>query len=173
VLRDYGALGTVRHPWPVTVLSALLGAVSHLGWDAVTHPTVDGGRIVFPALLREVVPGLPWWYLVRRVSDLAGFAAGVALVGLLGRARLVRRWHGAPPVVPRHPAAFWSVFSVVLVGGLVTLPVQPVRQFNDQAVRCMLLTGLALVAGAVAARIAARTVMAVGAGRCRRGARWR
>jgi len=49
-LRDYSVLGTVRHHWWVTATSAVLGAASHLGWDAFTHAGVDGGRIAVPAL---------------------------------------------------------------------------------------------------------------------------
>ncbi|WP_243420880.1 DUF4184 family protein [Micromonospora globispora] len=35
--RRYAALRGVRHPWRITVCSALLGATSHLGWDWLTH----------------------------------------------------------------------------------------------------------------------------------------
>src|SRR4051812_5174416 len=45
-LREYGTLGPVRHRWWITVLSAVLGAVSHIGWDAFTHPTVDTGVVL-------------------------------------------------------------------------------------------------------------------------------
>jgi hypothetical protein len=37
-LRDYGVLGTVRHPLAVTAYSAVLGALTHQVWDAFTHP---------------------------------------------------------------------------------------------------------------------------------------
>ncbi|MGC9668139.1 DUF4184 family protein [Planosporangium sp. 12N6] len=157
-LRDYGILATVRHRWHVTTISALLGAISHIGWDAFTHPAVDGGRILFPALHHQVRPGMPWWGLLSTASDLAGFAAATALAVHIGRGRLLRRWHGPPPPTVRRPVAFWSTVALVVTIGLALLPAQPVRLFHDQAVRAMLITGLALLAGAVAVRPrAART----------------
>ncbi|MBT8227278.1 MAG: DUF4184 family protein [Dactylosporangium sp.] len=155
-LRDYGVLATVRHPWPITGSSALLGAASHLGWDAFTHPRVDGGLVLFPVLHHPVpLVGLAWWQLLMMGSDLIGAVAAIALVLRVGRARLLVAWHGAvPPVVPR-PARFWPAVAAVLVIGLATLPAQPVRSFPDQAIRCLLIVGLALLAGAFAGRRAA------------------
>jgi hypothetical protein len=151
-LRDYGVLATVRHRWHVTTISALLGAISHIGWDAFTHPAVDGGRVLFPALHHQALPGVPWWDLLSTASDLIGFAAGAALIVHVGRARLMRRWHGPPPLAAYWPVVFWPAAALVLTIGLVLLPIQPVRLFPDQAIRAMLITGLALLAGAVAVR---------------------
>jgi hypothetical protein len=149
-LRDYGVLARVRHPWWVTAYCAVLGAVSHLLWDAVTHPTVDGGRIPFPALTTELVPGWPWWLVVSRVSDLIGLAAGPLLAVHIGRSGLLRRWHGAAPAVRRRPRRFWGTAGGVLVVGAALLPFQPVTYFHDQAIRAMLVVVAALVAGALA-----------------------
>lgn len=152
-LRDYGVLGRARHRRLVTATSALIGAVSHIGWDAFTHPTVDGGRVLFPFLHRQAWPAMPWWELLSVASNLAGFAAAVALLVHIGRNRLLRRWYGTGPATaaPR-PIPFWSVVTLVFALGLASLPLHPVRLAGDQAVRVMLFAALALLAGAAAVR---------------------
>jgi hypothetical protein len=153
-LRDYGVLGTVRHRWWVTAASAALGAASHIAWDAVTHPYIDGGRVEIPALHATAPTGDPWWHLFSFVSDSIGFGVVAALALHCGQARLVRRWHGPPPVAPRRPVLFWTVSGTVLAAGVATLPLHPVDSFPSQAVRAMLATGVALLAGAAAVRVA-------------------
>jgi hypothetical protein len=150
-LRDYGVLGAVRHPWWITAGSAVLGAVSHIVWDAFTHPTIDGGHVLFAWLHVRAAPGLPWWELLSAVSDLTGFAAGLGLALYVGGTRLVRRWHGPPPRVPFRPAAFWTVAFAVAAVGLALLPLQPARLTHNDAVRCLVIACLALFAGAAAA----------------------
>jgi hypothetical protein len=149
-LADYAVLGSVRHPWRVTVLSALLGSLSHLLWDAVTHPGY------LPALRAEVWPGKPWWGLFSDVSDLTGFAAGTLLLLHLGRTGLLREWHGPPPRTRSSPAAFWLAGAATFGIGLTVLLVHPTSWFAAQAIRIMLIAGLALLAGAAAARLAAQ-----------------
>jgi hypothetical protein len=149
-LHDYGALSAVKHRWWVTAWSAALGAVSHILWDAVTHPAVDGGHVPFPWLLTEAMPGWPWWLVVSRISDLVGFVVATLFVVHIGRSGLLRRWHGAPVPVRRRPVRFWTVAAVVTVAGMALLPLQPVRLFHDQAVRALLVVSLALLAGALA-----------------------
>jgi hypothetical protein len=149
-LRDYGVLGTVRHPWYVTVVSALLGSFSHLAWDAVTHP----GYLV--GLQREVWPGTPWWGLLSDASNVAGLAAGTLLLLQIGRGELLRQWHGSPPSIRRQPSNFWPAVAVALAGGLTLVVTQPVDWMAGQAIRTMLITGLALLCGAAAAELAAR-----------------
>jgi CubicO group peptidase (beta-lactamase class C family) len=152
-LRDYGVLGTVRHPWFVTVLSALLGALSHLVWDAVTHPGYLTG------LQREVWPGTPWWGLLSDASNLAGFAAGTFLLLQIGRRQLLRQWHGSPPPVRRQPFAFWPAVAAALATGLALVVAFPVDWMTGQAIRLMLITGLALLCGAATAGRASRRPM--------------
>ena len=152
VLRDYGVLGRVRHPWYVTVVSAIIGAVSHIVWDAFTHPYVDGPRLLFPWLHNEVWPGEPWWALLSGASDLVGFVAGTALIVYIGRHRLLVRWHGPAPSIVARPAVFWPVFALVVVVGLVLLPLHPTSLLPQQAIRAMLLVALALVVAAFCAR---------------------
>jgi hypothetical protein len=145
-LGDYGVLGTVRHPWYVTACSALLGAFSHLAWDWVTHPGY------LPVLGREVWPGTPWWGLLSDASNVIGFVAGGWLIVRIGRSGLLRRWHGAPPRFAARPVVFWGVALGVLIGGLVLIVVRPVDWFAGQAIRILLISGLALLAGSMAAR---------------------
>jgi hypothetical protein len=155
-LRDYGVLATVRHPWRVTAWSAVLGALSHLLWDAVTHPAITGGRIPLPPLAAQTPVGLPWWYLISMVSDLVGFVAGAALAVHIGRSGLLRRWHGAPPDVARRPVRFWAATCTVLAAGFALVAVLPGELFHVTGVRSMLVVGLALLAGAVAIRVPSR-----------------
>jgi hypothetical protein len=149
-LRDYGVLSRSTHRWWVTAWSAVLGAVTHILWDAVTHPTVDGGRVPLPALTSEAVAGQPWWLVISRLSDLVGFVLAAKLAVHIGRSRLLRTWHGAPVPVRRRPARFWATAVVVTAAGAALLPLQPVRLFHDQAVRALLVVSIALLAGAVA-----------------------
>ncbi|MDG6106677.1 DUF4184 family protein [Dactylosporangium aurantiacum] len=102
-LTDYGALGRHR-PHPVVVLtSALLGAASHLALDR----------------LETVVP--PSVY----VMHVLGFAGLLGTVTVIGRRRLLRAWHGDPPVVRRRPALFWTVGAVVTGGAAAVVPFLP------------------------------------------------
>jgi hypothetical protein len=151
-LRDYGVLGRVRHPWYVTVWSAVLGAVSHIVWDAFTHPYVDGPRLLFPWLHEEVWPGRPWWDLISDGSDLIGFAAGAWLAVSIGRARLLRRWYGPPPETAARPAVFWPAVLLALGIGLAALPLRPAQLLPDQAVRVLLVAVLSLVAATAVVR---------------------
>ena len=146
-LGDYGVLGAVRHPWAVTVVSAAIGAFSHVAWDSVTHATF------FPVLRREVWPGMPWWGLFSDASNIAGFVAGAMIVVHLGRSGLIRRWHGPPPEVARRPVVFWAVVVAVLLAGLTTMLAFPVDWYTGTAIRALLIGGLALVGGAAAGRI--------------------
>jgi hypothetical protein len=149
-LADYAVLGSVRHPWHVTVLSALLGSLSHLLWDAFTHP----GYI--SAVRAEVWPGKPWWGLLSDASNLTGFAAGALLLIHLGRAGLLREWHGPPPRTRSCPAVFWLAGAATFGAGLTVLLVHPTSWFAAQAIRIMLIVGLAFLVGAAAARLAAQ-----------------
>ncbi len=104
-LRDFGALRRVRHPWWVTVTSALLGDASHLLWDLLTHPE--------PTVIES-------WRTVRDVSDYAALLLLPVFLWYVGRRRLISEWHGPPPPVARRPLLFWSVaVEVFAVGAFV------------------------------------------------------
>jgi hypothetical protein len=151
-LPDYGALGTVRHRWYVTVWSALIGAGSHLLWDGFTH-SPDGASAWavrrIPALTRDALPGLPWWYLLQHASTLVGAAVAVGLFARIGRYRLIRVWHGEPPPAHRALAPFWLAVAAGLVLYALSWPVLPYPYApHVQVVRVMwALAAPALLAG--------------------------
>lgn len=149
-LEDYGVLGIVRHRWYVTACSALVGAFSHIAWDAVTHPGY------FPSLQRPGWSGEPWWGLFSDASNLFGIVAGTLLLVHIGRSGLLRQWHGPPPRQRRRPFAFWSAVAVTLGSGLTLVIVHPVDWMAGQAIRIMLIACLALLCGAATARWASR-----------------
>lgn len=69
------------------------------------------------------------------------------------------RWHGPAPDVNRRPLRFWGTVAAVAAAGLATLPFQPYPVvIPTQAVRCLLIGCVALVAGAVAVTPARRPV---------------
>jgi len=154
-LRDYGVLGVVRHRWYVTVGSALLGSFSHVAWDSLTHPGY------FAVLQREVWPGTPWWGLLSDASNVAGFVAGTLLLVQVGRGCLLREWHGAPPPAVRQPLTFWSAVAVAFGVGLALVVVYPVDWMAGQAIRVLLIAGVAMLCGAAVVRLASRGVYAV------------
>ena len=138
-LRDYGVLGTVRHRWPITAISAVIGAYSHLLWDWPTH---WWGPV-------------RWWGPLSDASNVVGFVAAAVLAVRIGRGGLLRRWHGPPPEITARPAVFWPPVIVVLAAGLASLPAQPAADFvAGTAIRALLIAVLALAAGAAATGIA-------------------
>jgi hypothetical protein len=166
-LPDYGVLGLVRHPWYVTVSSALFGAGSHIVWDGFTH-SPEGpngwGTTLVPGLTTELRPGLPWWFVAQHVSTVLGALAALAIAIYLGRRRLLRAWHGPPPPVSRTHCVFWSAAVAVAVAYPLTWPLFPYRWAPYvQGVRMLWAVALAMLAGAAAATLWRRFV--VGRGR--------
>jgi hypothetical protein len=126
-LRDYGVLGTVRHPLVVTAYSAMLGALTHQVWDAVTHPYMLflSPSSHLAAMHATAFAGLPWWRVVHLLSELVGVVVTVAVVVQIGRRRLLVDWHGPAPVRAARPFVFWPVAvlsAVVLTAGSSLLP---------------------------------------------------
>ncbi|MFG2056112.1 DUF4184 family protein [Micromonospora sp. NPDC048930] len=147
--RDHAALGGVRHPARVTVSSALLGAVSHVAWDRITH-TDRWPRLLGIADFHAAT-GWYWW----QVADVIGSLGGGVVVGALAVRAARRReiFDGVrPPAPPARPAAFWSVaLAVSALGGLL-LPALPAATVPAPAgVRLLHLAALAMIAGAAAA----------------------
>ncbi|MEU4159421.1 DUF4184 family protein [Actinoplanes sp. NPDC026670] len=126
-LRDYGALRSSGHRWWITVTSALIGAASHL-----------------------VLDGLEAWYPdIEYPAHIVGFAAMALIAAIIGRDRLVRRWHGEPPPAPRNPARFWTVAAVVAVPLLAVLPFLPAAFLpHTTGVRVLTALSLGLLAAA-------------------------
>ncbi|SCF03029.1 DUF4184 family protein [Micromonospora mirobrigensis] len=145
---QYAALGGVRHPWQVTVCSALIGALSHVVLDRVTH-TERWPRAL--GIDFHAATGMHWWSF----ADLIGSAVGGAVVlGLALWAAPRRRVCAGPPPSgpPAAPVRFWrAALAVSLVGGAV-LPALPAATTPAPAgVRLLHLVALALAAGAWAA----------------------
>jgi hypothetical protein len=156
-LRDYGALGGVRHRWYVTLASALIGAVSHLVWDGFTHsPETNGwGAVLIPPLDTEVADGLPWFRLLQHGSSIGGALVAVAVAAWIGRRRLIERWHGPATAVAVRPWLFWGTAVVVLAGYPLSWPfLTHLYQPHVQGTRLLCFTGLALLAGAGATALA-------------------
>ncbi|WNM37888.1 DUF4184 family protein [Micromonospora halotolerans] len=146
---DHAALAGVRHPWQITVCSALIGAFSHVAWDRVTH----SGR--WPRLLGvadfHALTGLYWW----QVADVMGTVGGGLLVAVLA-VRAARRgeiFDGIrPPAPPARPGMFWGVALAVTGLGTILLPGLPAATVPAPAgVRLLHLAAVALIAGAAAA----------------------
>ena len=126
-LRDYGVLGSVRHPPVVTAYSAVLGALTHQVWDAVTHPYIlfVSPSTHLPAMHATAVAGLPWWRVVHLLSEVVGVVVTTVATVHIGRRRLLVAWHGPVPAVPARPLVFWpaAVLSTAALGaGSLALP---------------------------------------------------
>ncbi|MER7441488.1 DUF4184 family protein [Micromonospora avicenniae] len=145
-----------RHRWWITVGSALLGAVSHLGWDWLTH---TDGWLHALGVDWYAVTGLHWW----TVSDLSSSLLGAVAVVILAR-RFARRpanvdrpgrrdTHGATSA---RPVVFRRVAATVAVVGVALLPLLPAaREPAPTGVRLLHLVALAALLGALAANRAA------------------
>jgi hypothetical protein len=127
-LRDYGALRSSGHAWWITAISAVIGAASHL--------LLDGLEAWVPA--------------IEYPAHLVGLVAMPALAAVIGRRRLVHRWHGPAPAAPRHPGLFWSVVGAVALPGLAVVPFLPAA-FLPHTTGVRVLTALAVALLAAAA----------------------
>jgi hypothetical protein len=131
-LREYGVLGRSRPAWPVTASSALIGAVSHLLWDLVTHPG----------------PVAAWWP-IRQACDDSSLILMPLFLWYVGSRHLVRQWHGEPPPVARRPALFWTVSAAVTgAGGSVTLLLADPGRVHVLGTRLIAAVAAGLLAGA-------------------------
>ncbi|MFF5173811.1 DUF4184 family protein [Micromonospora sp. NPDC000089] len=145
---DYAALGAVRHPWQVTVCSALIGAASHVAADRVTH---SERWLLALGVDFHAVTGIYWWSFADVVSSALG---GVFVVGLaLRAARRGQIFAGVrPPAPPARPVVFWATALAVTGVGATVLPVLPAATVPGAAgVRLLHLMALALLAGGWAA----------------------
>ena len=128
-LRDYGALGRVRHRWWVTVSSIVLGGASHLVLDDLTN-------------LHDIVDV---------AVELTGMLTALLLAIHIGANRLIRRWHGPPPTVATRPMLFWGAAAFVAVPGTASVVVLPAALLvHTTGVRLITMVFLALLAGAAA-----------------------
>jgi hypothetical protein len=147
-LRDYGVLGRAWPRWWITVTSALVGAATHLFWDGFTHPPEGGWFVRAHPVMTHIGPlGLPWWSFTQYVSSVVGGLITLALFLAIGRQRLIRRWHGPPPVIRTNPALFWTVAAGLACTCAAATLADP-QGLYIQAVRLMLGWSAALVAAA-------------------------
>lgn len=131
-LRDFGALATRRHSWWVTVWSALLGGISHLGLDGV----------------EDRYGAAELWLHV-------GGAVGTFWVIIhIGRHRLIRIWHGHPPQVATRPLVFWCAAGAIGTAGAMIVPRLPAAFLaHTTGVRLIAVAVLALLVGAGLVRL--------------------
>ncbi|MGC9382394.1 DUF4184 family protein [Streptomyces sp. MH13] len=98
-------------------VSAVLGALTHVVWDAFTHHDRWGTR-VFPALDREIAGSPLYWYLQYGGSAVAAVVIAVFLIRALRRAP-----RDEPLGVPRLSAGdrwwAWAVLGGCAVAGAV------------------------------------------------------
>lgn len=142
-LRDYGALGTARPRWPITVSSALIGAASHLilDWIELAVPQTEP------------------------IMHVLGAVTLATVLISIGRRRLVRRWHGDPPPRQGRPILFWAI------AGSITLPLIALTPFlpgaslaHTTGARLLSAAGLGLL---TASLIIAESHVPPGITRCR------
>jgi hypothetical protein len=128
-LRDYGALGRVRHRWWVTASSALVGGASHIVFDDLTNVHI----------------------VLDIAAEIAGMLGTVGLLVHIGRRRLILAWHGPAPVVRRRPRMFWGTAALVGLPGAAAVLFLPAALLpHTTGVRLITVATLALLAGAVA-----------------------
>ncbi|MEV6812970.1 DUF4184 family protein [Micromonospora sp. NPDC051296] len=153
----YGALARRRHRWWITVTSALLGAASHISWDWLTH--TDHWLFVVFGIEWSSITGIAWWTVSDLTSTVLGAAIVLALAARIGRTGVIARGADrSPSTTVIAPRVFWTAAGVVAVVGLAAIPLLPGAAFPAATgVRLMHVVAVALLAGAVAARIWSRT----------------
>ncbi|HEY2669460.1 MAG TPA: DUF4184 family protein [Rugosimonospora sp.] len=156
-LRDYGVLGSVRYRWYVTVVSAFVGALTHIVWDSFTHARPGRLWSLHP-LDRIAVDGQPWWSVLQLASTVIGALVAAGFAWHIGRRHLLVAWHGTPPEVPTRPAVFWAVAAAVVVVGVAPVSLLAgSRLTNVLGVRLLVIGAVALLAGSFATRLARRS----------------
>jgi hypothetical protein len=98
-----------RHGWLASAAAVLVGAVTHVLWDSVTHGSAD--LAVDSPLLREMVAGVPVYHVLQHVST---------LVGAVGIACWVRAWVRSHPAEARRYAPGEGRAALRVVGVIVT-----------------------------------------------------
>ncbi|MEH0449152.1 MULTISPECIES: DUF4184 family protein [unclassified Streptomyces] len=155
--REYGVLGSVRHPWYVTVSSAWLGAVTHRLWDDVTHDQLPGTTVGFAALGHNAAAGVPWWIVLHTASSAAGLAGWIWATVRIGRHGLLHRWHGPPPLVTPRPALWWTTVSATAAAATALAALLPSGDIPIVlGTRLLAVPAAAFAVGAAVVRLATR-----------------
>jgi hypothetical protein len=123
-LRDYGSLRHGGHRWPITGYSALLGAASHLVLDRIEDD--------FP--------------VTEYVMHILGAVGLLVIAVQIGRRRLLRQWHGAPPPQRGRPVAFWSIATSITLPLVAAIPFLPAASLaHTTGVRLLCAIGIGLL----------------------------
>ena len=158
-LRQLRALAGRRPPWPMTAASALVGALTHVGWDLFTHPGRWGARHI--AWLRSEAPTIlgrrvTWSTVLQYAGHVLGAAVALYLLAHILRSGAFRRWYGLDGLDPDRPppavagrVRFWGISALGAVVGFALAAVgEP--GFAGRIIR----VSLGLAAGLVAASVA-------------------
>lgn len=121
-LRDLRLLGRTRHAWWMVVVGVVIGTVTHLLLDLVTHTDRE---VVIPGL------ALHLFDVGRHHVRVATILQVMATVGLsvfsvwemwdIGRRRLLSRWSGVEPGAAPDPPHTAAVRSAVVVAAVVSV----------------------------------------------------
>jgi hypothetical protein len=116
VASRFGDGAMLREPWSAVLVSLLCGAVTHLLWDAFTHP----GTVVvnaLPVLQAELGNVGGYRVYVFKVVQHGSSVLGLVLLGIWS-SRWLRR-SPPMPVARRHPmsCALRIGVAAVLIGG--------------------------------------------------------
>lgn len=110
-------------PLPITVMSAVVGVISHVAIDSVTHDDRLLARLLgFDHVLFHLprIHDVSIALLLQLMSHVVGSVAGVWLFWLIGSRRLLDEWYGAEVVAdarridisPLERVVFWAVVAL-------------------------------------------------------------
>ena len=107
-LHSYAVLGRRRPPVVITVVSALLGIVSHIVLDAFTHEGRWGVRWLGYDDLAVRLGGLqlPLARVLQYSGHVLGTIVAVLLLWAIGRRRLLEEWYGSGAVEHARARSF-------------------------------------------------------------------
>lgn len=125
-LHSYRVITRRRPTTLTTLVSALIGAVSHVLIDAFTHSGRWGSTLLglddtlFAAPIRGEMSGAR---VIQYLGHTVGSAVAIGLFFYIGRSRRLEQWYGTATVAAvrrfRMPASarvtFWATFGVVAV----------------------------------------------------------
>ncbi|MFC7544864.1 DUF4184 family protein [Plantactinospora sp. GCM10030261] len=147
--RAYAGIGGHRHRLWITLSSALVGSLSHLGWDWLTH--TDGWLRALVGMDFHAATGIHWWTVSDLTSTVVGGVVAVLVAArFAGRTEVVGADRSAPP---GRRWLFWTVAAVTMGLGLAVLPFLPAAwTVAALGVRLLHLGAVALLLGAAAVR---------------------
>lgn len=126
--------------WHIVILSIILGAASHIGWDSFTH---DSGYFVdkMPDLKETITisgNSIPWFKILQHGSTVLGGAAIVFTIWKL------------PTISYTPPPAYfpyWSIFILIMLGVVGTRMLSGIEilQFGNLVVSLIAAALIALI----------------------------